>query len=158
MITSVLFNIWLLLKIVAILLPIIAIVDILNRKLLGIDKLIWILLVLFVPIIGSIIYFYDRIKHGVFTHRKEVLSNDFFVNLLDMNLAWTAKDEYFTARDRKSGKEKYTATRADLVFGSNSELRAIAEVYGSADAHEKFVCDFVSAWTKVMNLDRFDLK
>ncbi|PXY03077.1 catalase/peroxidase HPI [Marinifilum breve] len=101
---------------------------------------------------------YNETKHGVFTDRKEVLSNDFFVNLLDMNLAWTAKDEHFVARNRKGGKVKYTATRADLVFGSNSELRAIAEVYGSADAHEKFVCDFVSAWNKVMNLDRFDLK
>jgi len=101
---------------------------------------------------------YNETKHGVFTNRKEVLSNDFFVNLLDMNLAWTAKDEHFVARNRKGGKVKYTATRADLVFGSNSELRAIAEVYGSADAHEKFVCDFVSAWNKVMNLDRFDFK
>ncbi|GAB7087718.1 catalase/peroxidase HPI [Marinifilum fragile] len=101
---------------------------------------------------------YNGEKHGVFTDRQEVLSNDFFVNLLDMNLAWTAKNEHFEALDRKSGAVKYTATRADLVFGSNSELRAIAEVYGSADAHEKFVCDFASAWNKVMNLDRFDLK
>ncbi|WP_321281150.1 catalase/peroxidase HPI [Marinifilum fragile] len=101
---------------------------------------------------------YNESKHGVFTDRQEVLSNDFFVNLLDMNLAWIAKNEHFEARDRKSGAVKYTATRADLVFGSNSELRAIAEVYGSADAHEKFVCDFASAWNKVMNLDRFDLK
>ncbi|WP_321516582.1 catalase/peroxidase HPI [Marinifilum fragile] len=101
---------------------------------------------------------YNGSKHGVFTDRQEVLSNDFFVNLLDMNLAWTAKNEHFEAHDRKSGAVKYTATRADLVFGSNSELRAIAEVYGSADAHEKFVCDFASAWNKVMNLDRFDLK
>lgn len=101
---------------------------------------------------------YNGAKHGVFTDRQEVLSNDFFVNLLDMNLAWAAKNEHFEARDRKSGAVKYTATRADLVFGSNSELRAIAEVYGSADAHEKFVCDFASAWNKVMNLDRFDLK
>ncbi|WP_282125762.1 catalase/peroxidase HPI [Marinifilum flexuosum] len=101
---------------------------------------------------------YNKTKHGVFTGRKEVLSNDFFVNLLDVNLVWTAKDEYFEARDRKSGAVKYTATRADLVYGSDSELRAIAEVYGSADAHKKFVCDFVSAWNKIMNLDRFDLK
>ncbi len=100
-------------------------------------------------------------KHGVFTVKKETLSNDFFVNLLDMGTEWKtspgAKDIY-EGRDRKSGIVKWTATRADLVFGSNSVLRALAEVYGSADAGEKFVHDFAAAWTKVMNLDRFDLK
>ena len=102
----------------------------------------------------------DGSKHGVFTEKPEVLSNDFFVNLLDMNLAWMPKDdskECFDIRDRKTGKVKWTATRADLVFGSNSELRALAEVYGSVDAKEKFIVDFVAAWNKVMNLDRFDL-
>ncbi|NMC38247.1 MAG: catalase/peroxidase HPI [Bacteroidales bacterium] len=104
---------------------------------------------------------YDNSKHGVFTGRPEVLTTDFFVNLLDMNTEWVAVDgdkEKFEGRDRKTGKVKWTATRADLIFGSNSELRAIAEVYGSSDAREKFVKDFVAAWTKVMNLDRFDLK
>jgi catalase-peroxidase len=89
-----------------------------------------------------------------------VLTNDFFVNLLDMSTAWmpiSDDKEVFTGRDRKTGKEKWTGTRVDLVFGSNSELRALAEVYGSADAQEKFVIDFVAAWNKVMNLDRFDL-
>ncbi|WP_092723729.1 catalase/peroxidase HPI [Hydrobacter penzbergensis] len=101
----------------------------------------------------------DGSAHGVFTSRKEVLSNDFFVNLLDMNTVWSAKDEHqelFEGKDRKTGALKWTATRADLVFGSQSELRALAEVYASADAGEKFVKDFVAAWTKVMNLDRFD--
>ncbi len=102
---------------------------------------------------------FDNSKHGVFTKRPEVLTNDFFVNLLDMSTAWMpASDdkETFDGRDRKTGAVKWTATRADLVFGSNSELRALAEVYGSEDAKEKFVMDFVAAWNKVMNLDRFD--
>ena len=103
---------------------------------------------------------HDRSKHGVFTQRPEVLSNDFFVNLLDMSTRWKAvseDEELFEGRDRKSGEVKWTATRADLVFGSNSELRALAEVYASTDAQEKFVHDFVAVWDKVMNLDRFDL-
>jgi catalase-peroxidase len=99
-------------------------------------------------------------KHGVFTSKPETLTNDFFVNLLDMRTEWkpvsTAKD-VFEGRDRKTGKVKWTGTRVDLVFGSNSQLRALAEVYASEDAKEKFVQDFVAAWTKVMNLDRFDL-
>ncbi len=99
-------------------------------------------------------------KHGVFTDKPGVLSNDFFVNLLDMNTNWKAQteaEEVFEATDRASGTAKWTGTRADLVFGSNSQLRAIAEVYAQSDAKEKFVKDFVAAWTKVMNLDRFDL-
>ncbi|WP_461633497.1 catalase/peroxidase HPI [Labilibaculum euxinus] len=103
---------------------------------------------------------FDNSGHGVFTKRPEVLTNDFFVNLLDMSTAWmpaSEDKEKFDGRDRKTGKIKWTATRADLVFGSNSELRALAEVYGSSDAQEKFVADFVAAWNKVMNLDRFDL-
>lgn len=103
---------------------------------------------------------FDNSKHGVFTKRPEVLTNDFFVNLLDMNTAWMpASDakETFDGRDRKTGALKWTGTRLDLTFGSNSELRALAEVYGSTDAREKFVWDFVAAWNKVMNLDRFDL-
>ncbi|PKQ67489.1 catalase/peroxidase HPI [Labilibaculum manganireducens] len=103
---------------------------------------------------------FDNSRHGVFTKRPEVLTNDFFVNLLDMSTAWmpaSEDKEKFDGRDRKTGKIKWTATRADLVFGSNSELRALAEVYGSSDAQEKFVADFVAAWNKVMNLDRFDL-
>lgn len=104
---------------------------------------------------------FDVSKHGVFTKCPEVLTNDFFVNLLDMGTVWMpASDdkEIFNGLDRKTGELKWTATRADLIFGSNSELRAIAEVYGSQDAKEKFVRDFVAAWNKVMNLDRFDLK
>jgi catalase-peroxidase len=104
---------------------------------------------------------YDNSKHGIFTTRTDVLNNDFFVNLLDMSIVWKAVDaskEIFEGRDRKTGEVKYTATRADLIFGSNSELRALAEVYASEDAKEKFVQDFVAAWVKVMNLDRFDLK
>ena len=103
---------------------------------------------------------FNHSRHGVFTKRPEVLTNDFFVNLLDMGTAWEAVDEereVFEGRDRKTGELKWTATRADLIFGSNSELRALAEVYGSSDAGEKFARDFVAAWKKVMNLDRFDL-
>jgi len=102
---------------------------------------------------------FDNSKHGVFTKRPEVLTNDFFVNLLDMSTAWmpaSEDKETFDGRDSKTGEIKWTGTRADLIFGSNSELRALAEVYGSADAQEKFVKDFVAAWSKVMNLDRFD--
>ncbi|MCC3216063.1 catalase/peroxidase HPI [Chryseobacterium sp. X308] len=103
---------------------------------------------------------FDGSKHGVFTSRPGVLTNDFFVNLLDMGTQWKAMSddrELYIGTDRKTGQPKWTATRADLVFGSNSELRAVAEVYGSADAQNKFVKDFVAAWTKVMNLDRFDI-
>lgn len=103
---------------------------------------------------------FDGSKHGVFTNRPGVLTNDFFVNLLDMGTQWKAMSddrELYIGTDRKTGQPKWTATRADLVFGSNSELRAVAEVYGSADAQSKFVKDFVAAWTKVMNLDRFDI-
>ncbi|OYX23296.1 MAG: catalase/peroxidase HPI [Algoriphagus sp. 32-45-6] len=103
---------------------------------------------------------YDGSMHGIFTDKKDQLTNDFFVNLLDMSTEWKAADstkETFEGRDRKSGKLKYTATRADLIFGSNSELRALAEVYGSSTNQEKFVIDFIAAWNKVMNLDRFDL-
>ena len=99
-------------------------------------------------------------KHGVFTKRPEALTNDFFVNLLDMGTEWKAVSDakdVFEGRDRKTGQVKWTGTRVDLVFGSNSQLRALAEVYGSSDAQAKFVQDFVGAWTKVMNLDRFDL-
>src|SRR5262252_238765 len=99
-------------------------------------------------------------KHGVFTKRPETLTNDFFVNLLDMGTEWKAASDakdVFEGRDRKTGALKWTGTRVDLVFGSNSQLRALAEVYGSSDAQAKFVQDFVSAWTKVMNLDRYDL-
>ena len=103
---------------------------------------------------------FDRSQNGVFTKRPETLSNDFFVNLLDMNIEWKAKlnsQEEFEGRDRKTGDLIWTATRADLIFGSNSELRSLAEVYASDDASEKFINDFISAWNKVMNLDRFDL-
>ncbi|WP_276485786.1 catalase/peroxidase HPI [Paraflavitalea pollutisoli] len=103
----------------------------------------------------------DGSKNGVFTQRAGQLTNDFFINLLDMNTAWKAVSEdreVYIGSDRASGQPKWTATRADLVFGSNSELRAVAEVYGSGDAQGKFVQDFVAAWTKVMNLDRFDLQ
>jgi catalase-peroxidase len=98
--------------------------------------------------------------HGVFTRRPEALTNDFFLNLLDMSTEWKAlsKDEdIFEGCDRKTGELKWTGTRVDLVFGSNSQLRALAEVYGTADSQPKFVHDFVAAWNKVMNLDRFDL-
>jgi catalase-peroxidase len=103
---------------------------------------------------------FDGSKHGVFTDKKDMLTNDFFVNLLTMDVEWTAVDdtkELFEGKDRKTGEVVYTATRADLIFGSNSELRSLAEVYGSYDAKEKFVHDFARAWEKVMKLDRFDL-
>jgi catalase-peroxidase len=99
-------------------------------------------------------------KHGVFTKRPEALTNDFFVNLLDMATEWkplSQDAEVLEGRDRKTGEVKWTGSRVDLVFGSNSQLRALAEVYGSSDAEKKFVHDFVAAWNKVMNLDRFDL-
>jgi len=103
---------------------------------------------------------FDGARHGVFTHSPGTLSNDFFVNLLDMGTEWKATsvaEDVFEGRDRATGEVKWTGTRVDLVFGSNSQLRAIGEVYGSGDAQEKFVRDFVSAWDKVMSLDRFDL-
>ena len=103
---------------------------------------------------------YDGSKHGVFTDKDETLTNDFFINLLDISNVWKATNEtgeFFEGRNRKTGELKWTATRADLIFGSNSELRAIAEVYACSDSKEKFVKEFVSAWNKVMNLDRFDL-
>jgi catalase-peroxidase len=103
---------------------------------------------------------FGQTKHGVFTERPGALTNDFFVSLLDMGTEWQPKSEeadLFEGRCRKSGDVKATGTRVDLVFGSNSQLRALAEVYASSDAQEKFVKDFVAAWTKVMNLDRFDL-
>jgi catalase-peroxidase len=104
---------------------------------------------------------YDGSKHGVFTKKKEALTNDFFVNLLDPDTEWKATSdsgEQFEGRDRKTGAVKWTGTRVDLIFGSNSELRALAEVYACKDSKEKFVNDFVAVWDKVMNLDRFDLK
>ncbi|MCG8487335.1 MAG: catalase/peroxidase HPI [Chromatiales bacterium] len=104
---------------------------------------------------------YEQSSHGLFTDRPEVLTNDFFVNLLDMQTEWqpvNGEDNLFEGRDRVSGEVKWSATRVDLVFGSNSELRALAEVYAADDSAEKFVQDFVAAWNKVMNLDRFDLK
>ena len=103
---------------------------------------------------------FDNSAHGVFTKKSEALSNDFFVNLLDLSTTWKSTSEAqteFEGRDRKTGEVKWTATRADLILGSNSELRAIAEVYGCADAEAKFVKDFIAAWNKVMNLDRFDM-
>ena len=103
---------------------------------------------------------FGQTRHGVFTAQPEALTNDFFVNLLDMATEWKAVSEakdLFEGHDRKTGELKWTATRVDLIFGSNSQLRALAEVYASADAQEKFIQDFVAAWTKVMNLDRFDL-
>ena len=99
-------------------------------------------------------------QHGVFTKRPETLNNDFFVNLLDMRTTWqaTAQDDgVFEGRDRATGALKWTGTRVDLIFGSNSQLRALAEVYACADSQEKFLHDFVAVWNKVMNLDRFDL-
>jgi catalase-peroxidase len=103
---------------------------------------------------------FGKSPHGVFTSRPEALTTDFFVNLLDMATTWKAASEdndVFEGHDRATGKLKWTGTRVDLVFGSNSQLRALAEVYASEDAGEKFVQDFVAAWNKVMNLDRFDL-
>jgi catalase-peroxidase len=103
---------------------------------------------------------FDQSKHGVFTKNPEALSNDYFINLLDLSTTWKANSDakdLFEGRDRKTGEIKWTGTRVDLIFGSNSELRAIAEVYGCADSKEKFVKDFVAVWSKVMNLDRFDL-
>ncbi len=100
-------------------------------------------------------------KHGVLTKKPGTLTNDFFVNLLDMRTSWKATTDakdVFEARDAATGEVEWTGTRADLVFGSNSQLRALSEVYGSTDAREKFVEDFVAAWTKIMNLDRFDLR
>ena len=99
-------------------------------------------------------------KHGVFTKRAETLTNDYFVNLLDMSTTWqksATTDGVLEGRDRKTGDLKWTGTVVDLVFGSNSQLRAIAEVYACSDSQEAFVRDFVAAWNKVMNLDRFDL-
>ncbi|WP_431295453.1 peroxidase family protein [Pedobacter sp. P26] len=103
---------------------------------------------------------YDGSKNGVLTTKPGQLTNDFFVNLLDMETAWKAvaeDKELYIGSSRSTGQPKWTATRADLVFGSNAELRAIAEVYASSDAQDKFVKDFVATWNKVMNLDRFDL-
>jgi len=103
---------------------------------------------------------FQQSPHGVFTTQPETLTNDYFVNLLDMGTEWkplSKEQDTFEGRDRKTGEPRWTATRVDLIFGSNSRLRAIAEVYGSDDAQEKFVHDFVAAWDKVMNLDRFDL-
>jgi len=103
---------------------------------------------------------YDGSAHGVFTKRPGQLTNDFFVNLLDMNTAWKpsgTNNEVYEGTDRKTGNKKWTATRADLVFGSHAELRAVSEVYGCVDGQEKFVKDFIAAWDKVMNLDRFDI-
>jgi len=99
-------------------------------------------------------------KHGAFTKRPETLTNDFFVNLLDMGTAWqpaSGADGVYEGRDRKTKEVKWTGTRVDLIFGSHSQLRALAEVYACSDSKEKFVKDFVAAWTKVMNLDRFEL-
>lgn len=104
---------------------------------------------------------YDKSNHGVFTNRPGILTNDFFVNVLDLSTTWSATSDtqdVFQGRDRKTGELKWTGTRVDLIFGSNSELRALAEVYGCEDSNDKFVHDFVAAWSKVMDLDRFDLK
>ena len=104
---------------------------------------------------------FDNSNTGVFTKKLETLTNDFFINLLDMGITWKEIDEseeMFNGRDRKTNKIKWTASRVDLIFGSNSQLRALAEVYACEDSKTKFIDDFVSAWTKVMNADRFDLK
>lgn len=103
---------------------------------------------------------FDQSQHGVFTKHAEALSNDFFINLLDIRTTWKAASDVqdvFEGHDRTTGELRWTGTRVDLIFGSNSELRALAEVYGCTDSREKFINDFVAAWTKVMNLDRFDL-
>ena len=103
---------------------------------------------------------FGQTRFGVFTDKPEALTNDFFVNLLDMRTVWKAisdANDTFEGRDRETGKVRWTATRADLIFGSNAQFRALSEVYGSSDAHGKFVQSFVHAWNKVMNLDRFDL-
>jgi len=103
---------------------------------------------------------FGQSQHGAFTKRPETLTNDFFVNLLDMSTTWkpTSEDkDVFEGHDRTTGKLKWTGTRVDIIFGSNSQLRAIAEVYACKDSQEKFLHDFVAAWNKVMNLDRFDL-
>ncbi|MEO5763875.1 MAG: catalase-peroxidase, partial [Casimicrobiaceae bacterium] len=102
----------------------------------------------------------NQTQGGAFTKKPGTLSNDFFVNLLDMRTEWnpvSAATDRFEGRDRKTGEHQWSATRVDLIFGSNAQLRAIAEVYATADAEKKFVADFVAAWTKVMNLDRFDI-
>ena len=102
----------------------------------------------------------DPPNRPVFTQRPEALTNDFFIHLLDMSTEWkdiSDSKEFFEGKDRRTGEVRWAATRADLVFGSNAQLRALAEVYGSSDAHTKFVRDFVRAWNKVMNLDRFGL-
>ena len=103
---------------------------------------------------------YGQAKHGVFTKRPETLTNDFFVNLLDMNTQWqpsATSEGVYEGRDRKTGELKWTGTRVDLIFGSHSQLRALAEVYACNDSKEAFVKDFAAAWSKVMNLDRYDL-
>jgi catalase-peroxidase len=103
---------------------------------------------------------FEQSQHGVFTKQPEALTNDFFVNLLDMDTTWTPVSddaEVFEGRDRSSGEVKWTGTRFDLIFGSNSQLRAVAEFYGCEDSQQQFVQDFVKAWDKVMNLDRFDI-
>ena len=102
---------------------------------------------------------FGQSKHGVFTDRPETLTNDFFVNLLDMKTKWqpSGSDGAYEGRDRATDKVKWTGTRVDLLFGSNSQLRAIAEVYACSDSKEAFVKDFVAAWSKVMNLDRYDV-
>jgi catalase-peroxidase len=104
---------------------------------------------------------YNNAQTGVLTTKKDQLTNDYFVNLLDMSTVWKATSdtkEFFEGTDRATGKTKWTASRADLIFGSHSELRALAEVYASEDAKDKFAKDFVATWIKVMNLDRFDVK
>ena len=103
---------------------------------------------------------HNKSNHGIFTKKTNSLTNDFFINLLDMNISWkeiNKDEELFEGRDRKTHKVKWTGTRNDLIFGSNSQLRALSEVYATEDSKDKFINDFVAAWVKVMNLDRFDL-